>query len=76
MEREKKSSVLLDFWDAYHSYKSNMSFAKYEVIGNRQVLSATGTSVVISKGTIVQLFEDNITVEAYHAQQFSTNNFP
>lgn len=73
VDKEKKASCLIDSGGTHHFYHSKSSFITYDTVTEQKVLSASGTSDVIGKGTVKLPFDNNVTVEAYHTPEFSTN---
>lgn len=70
---EKTHDALIDSGGTHHFFHSRQFFNSYESMNKEDVLSASGTSIIIGKGDVWIPLPVGMFVEAYHTPHFPAN---
>eukprot|EP00171_Calliarthron_tuberculosum_P001071 IDg1071t1 len=71
--QDKTKDAYIDSGATHHFFHSRSSFTNYKSIDTENVKAASGFSKIVGKGTVRLPVDGEITIEAYHAPEFSSN---
>ena len=70
---EKTHDALFDSGGTHNFFHSRQSFKSYEEMDKEDVISASGTSIIIGKGEVWIPLHGSMFMGAYHTPHFSAN---